>query len=86
MNESTGQSGTGGGSAADNASDYVRKAFSALPFEQKISTLIRIELDMLGDAVDTVVAAASEVVDDFARCCERAEQTASSPGAAGSTS
>ena len=85
MNESTGKTGTGGSSAAENASDYVRKAFSALPFDQKISTLIKIELDMLGDAVDTVVAAASNVVDEFARCCEPSEQTASATtGAAGS--
>lgn len=80
-----GASGAGGGSSAGNPSDYVRQAFSALPFDQKFSTLIRIELDMLGDAVDTVVSAASKVVDDIARCCECSEQTASAtPGAAGS--
>ena len=80
-----GQSGTGADSGTENASDYVRQAFSALPFDQKFSTLIKIELDMLGDAVDTVVSAASKVVDDIARCCECAEQTVSAtPGAAGS--
>ena len=85
MSESTGQSGTGGGGAGDNASDYVRKAFSALPFDQKISTLIRIELDMLGDAVDTVASAASKFVDDIARSFECPEQPASgTAGAAGS--
>ena len=79
------QSGTGGGGGAGNASDYVRQAFSALPFDEKFSTLIKIELDMLGDAVDTVVSAASKVVDDIARSCGRSEQTASAtPGAAGS--
>ena len=79
-----GESGTGGGSGAGNATDYVRQAFSALPFDQKFSTLIRIELDMLGDAVDTVVSAASKVVDDIARCCECSEQTASAtPGTPG---
>jgi hypothetical protein len=80
-----GQSGTGGGSGAGNASDYVREAFSALPWDQKFSTLIKIELDMLGDAVDTVVSAASKVVDDIARSCECSEQTTSAtPGAPGS--
>jgi len=79
-----GQSGTGGGSAAGNASDYVRQAFSALPWDQKFSTLIKVELDMLGDDVDAVASAASKVVDDIARSCERSEQTASAtPGAAG---
>lgn len=47
----------------------IRDAFSGLPFEQKFSTLIRIELDMLGDAVDAVVSAASKVVDDIANAC-----------------
>ncbi|MEK6323974.1 MAG: hypothetical protein AABN33_20220 [Acidobacteriota bacterium] len=83
-----GETGTRfGGSSAGSASDYVRQAFSALPFDQKFSTLIRIELDMLGDAVDTVVSAASQAVDDLARCCERSEQSASAtPGAAGGAS
>lgn len=85
MSESRNESGTGGGSGTGTASDYVRQAFSALPLDQKFSTLIRIELDMLGDAVDTVVSAASKVVDDIARCCECPEQTDSAtPGAAGS--
>ena len=58
-----------GNSSAKNAADDVRKAFSGLPFEQKFSTLIRIELDMLGDAVDAVVSAASKAVDDIAASC-----------------
>ena len=33
--------------AANGAADAVRKAFAALPFEQKISTLLRVELDMV---------------------------------------
>jgi uncharacterized spore protein YtfJ len=85
MNESKNQSGTGGGTGAGTPADHVRQAFSALPLDEKFSTLIRIELDMLGDAVDTVVSAASKVVDDIARSCERSEQSASAtPGAAGS--
>jgi hypothetical protein len=51
------------------AADDVRQAFSGLPFEQQISTLIRIELDMLGDAVEAVVSAASKAVDDIANAC-----------------
>jgi hypothetical protein len=85
MNEFKNQSGTGGGTGAGNPADHVRQAFSALPLDEKFSTLIRIELDMLGDAVDTVVSAASKVVDDIASSCERSEQSASAtPSAAGS--
>ena len=58
-----------GNSSAKSAADDVRQAFSGLPFEQKFSTLIRIELDMLGDAVDAVVSAASKAVDDIANAC-----------------
>jgi hypothetical protein len=47
-------------------SEAVRQAFAALPFDQKVSTLIRVELDMLGDAVDTVVSAASRAADEIA--------------------
>lgn len=63
-----------------NAADDVRQAFSGLPFEQKVSTLIRIELDMLGDAVEAVVSAASKAVDDIATsCCQGStNKTASS--------
>ena len=64
------------------AADDVRHAFSGLPFEQKFSTLIRIELDMLGDAVDAVVSAASKAVDDIAASCcqDSTDETASSSG------
>lgn len=75
-----GQSGTGGSATGD--SEHVRQAFAALPFDQKFSTLIRIELDMLGDAVDTVASAASKVVDDIARSFE--EPASGTAGTAGS--
>lgn len=54
------------GNDNDSASRSVREAFAALPFEKKISTLLRIELDMFGDAIDTVVNAASRAADDIA--------------------
>lgn len=84
MNTTTNDEGandTGSGnSSAKNAADDVRRAFSGLPFEQKFSTLIRIELDMLGDAVDAVVSAASKAVDDIATACcqDSTTQTANS--------
>lgn len=69
--------------SGNKAADDVRQAFSGLPFDQQISTLIRIELDMLGDAAETIVSAASKAVDDIAACCsERTTKPASSTGQA----
>jgi hypothetical protein len=67
-------------SAETNAADAVRKAFAALPFEQKVSTLLRVELDMVGDVVETVVNAASRAADEIAE----AFKCQAEPGAAGS--
>lgn len=57
---------------ANDAADAVRKAFSALPFEQKISTLIRVELDMLGDALNSVMSAASKAADEISKAFSEA--------------
>jgi hypothetical protein len=65
--------------ADDSASRKIRDAFSALPFDQKISTLIRVELDMLGDAINTVMSAASKAADDIANALGR-EESKSEPG------
>jgi hypothetical protein len=65
----------------DAASRSVREAFAALPFEKKIATLLRIELDMFGDAIDTVVNAASRAADeisDYLSGKEAGEQTGQS--------
>lgn len=81
MSAFTDDSKTNDTSSGNTAADDVRHAFSGLPFEQKISTLIRIELDMLGDAVDTVVSAASKAVDDIANACSEPPGTKTpSPG------
>ncbi len=71
-----------GTSSSKTAADDVRQAFSGLPFEEKFSTLIRIELDMIGDAVDAVVSAASKAVDDIAASCcqDSTNKTESSSG------
>jgi len=52
--------------SGNSAADAVRQAFAALPLDQKLSTLLCVELDMLGDAVKTVVSAASRVADEIA--------------------
>jgi hypothetical protein len=68
------------------AADEVRRAFAALPFEQQISTLLRIELDMVGDAVDTVVSAASRAANDIADAFNRACTSPADTPAASETS
>jgi len=52
--------------AASAEADAVRKAFAALSFDQKIATLLRVELDMVGDVVETVVNAAARAADEIA--------------------
>lgn len=87
MSANTDDTKTNDTRSGNTAADDVRQAFSGLPFEQKISTLIRIELDMLGDAVDTVVSAASKAVDDIATACSEPSgtKTPSSGGQASTT-
>jgi len=53
-----------------SSADEVRKAFAALPFEERISTLIKVELDMVGDAVENVVNAVSDAIDEVAKACD----------------
>jgi DNA-directed RNA polymerase specialized sigma24 family protein len=67
--------------ATSDAADAVRKAFAALPFEQKVATLMRVELDMLGDVVETVVNAASRAADEIADALSGSSQPASGSGA-----
>jgi hypothetical protein len=72
---------------ARGAAEGVRQAFAGLPLDQKISTLIQVELDMLGDAVNTVVTAVSNAVDDLAKACEPSDQPGSATtGSQGPTS
>jgi hypothetical protein len=52
--------------ASSAAADAVRKAFAELPFEQQVCTMLRIQLDMAGDVVETVVNAASRAADEIA--------------------
>ena len=64
---------------ADDAAEAVRKAFAALPFEQKIGTLFRVELDMVGEAVDAVVKAAARAVDEIAETFSGEGQAGAGP-------
>ena len=92
MNESS-EGKTSGASPEDQANqraaDDVRKAFGDLPIDQKISTLIQVELDMVGDAVSGVMSAVSKAFDDVARACDFTEEPAapsSGPTGQGSAS
>ncbi len=87
MSESTNQTGESkagpAGASPGSAADDVRQAFGALPLDLKISTLIQVEMDMLGDAVKSVVSAVSKVVDDVARACDSTETSGSATSSAG---
>ena len=63
----------------------VRQAFAALPFEQKICTLLRVELDMLGDAINTVLSVASQAADKIVETVTGCEASGSEPANGGST-
>jgi len=77
MTESTNEGSKTGseGSNAGSAAEDVRRAFAGLPLDQKISTLIQVEIDMLGDAVGSVVSAVSQAVDDLGKACESSQQS-----------
>ena len=61
--------------ADDSDTQKIRELFSGLSFDRKISTLIRVELDMLGDAIGTVMSAASKAADEIASALNRNETT-----------
>jgi hypothetical protein len=65
--------------AASEAADAVRKAFAALPFDQKVATLLGVEFDMLGDVADTVFNAVSRVADEIAEAFVCKPQAESGP-------
>jgi len=59
------------GNPNQSAADDIRKAFSGLPLDQQFATLIRIELDMLGEAAEYVVSAVTNAVDEIANACSK---------------
>jgi hypothetical protein len=72
--------------AENDAADAVRKAFAALPFEQKVATLLRVELDMVGDVVETVVNAAARAADEIAEAFSGKYQAEPGPANSEATS
>lgn len=65
---------------AREAGRKVREAFAALPCEQKITTLIDIELDLVGDVAGTFVESASRAVRDMGRALDDLFRPAPAPG------
>lgn len=75
------------GSNARSAADDVRKAFAGLPLDQKILTLIKVEVDMLGDAAESVASVVSKTMNDMAKAWQSSDESGTAtPGGEGSTS
>lgn len=47
--------------------DEVRRVFAALPFEQRIATLFKVEFDLVTDVVENVASAISKTMDDLTK-------------------
>jgi hypothetical protein len=76
FNETTQETSCDSGEAEE-----VRKVFAALPFEQRVMTLFKVELDLVADVVENVAAAISKTVDDLTQPfinSDTAAQTAAS--------
>jgi hypothetical protein len=73
----------GESSAREAAAKAVREAFGALPFADKLTTLVKVELDMLGDVADCMVSAAESLADEVARAFDCCEPSEASPAGAG---
>lgn len=63
--ENEGNENTGWGCESDKAKE-VRDAFASLPFDQKVSTLLRVEFDMVEKMANTVMSEASKALDEIA--------------------
>ncbi|HXG65793.1 MAG TPA: hypothetical protein VNO70_11860 [Blastocatellia bacterium] len=70
---------------ARNAGKAVRDAFAALPCEQKIKTLIDIELDLVSDIAGTLVDATSQAARDLGRALDDLFRPAPRPSEPGGT-
>lgn len=60
----------------------VRRVFSAMPIEQRITTLFQVQFDLVADVVEGAAGAISKVLDDVANSFSRSEGDAQSSPAA----
>ena len=73
---------TGSESTADDAARRaVQEAFSALPLDQRLIALVEVELDLLGDAAESVFNTVSKAADEFVSAFKSAEASAQSVSA-----
>ena len=72
-------------SAENTARRAVREAFAALPLDQRLVALVEVELDLLGDAAQSFMNAASKAADEVAKSFRGAETSGQSEGHAQST-
>ena len=64
------QDDTGRNPSGSDTAQEVRKAFAQLPFEEKLTTLFRIELDLVGDVAEGVASGVGSVARDISRWFE----------------
>ena len=60
----------------------VRRVFSALPIEQRLTALVQVQFDLVADVVEGAVGAVSKVLDDVATSFSQTKSD--SPGASAS--
>ena len=69
-------------STAENAARRaVREAFAALPLDQRFIALVEVELDIVGDAAQSVFDTLSRAADEFVNAFRAAESSAQSESA-----
>lgn len=70
-------------------SEEVRRVFAALPFEQRLSTLFCVQLDLVADAIEGAAAATSRALDELTKAFTpspgQAEATTTPPSGADQT-
>ena len=61
------QDDTGNNESGSETAQEVRKAFAELPFEKKLTTLFRIELDLVSDVAEGIASGVESAAKDVAR-------------------
>jgi hypothetical protein len=59
--------------------EEVRKVFAALPLEQRVMTLFKVECDLVVDVVENVASAISKTVDDLTKPFTTADASPQTP-------
>jgi hypothetical protein len=71
---------TNQGTSADSGeAEEVRRVFAALPLEQRVITLFKVELDLVADVVENVASAIAKTVDDLTKPFTTHDASAQTP-------